>query len=80
MTNLEKANLEKAKEIFKENRDACIRHGFEQDEEEIIFMLEKMAEWKDEQIIDFLYKLSVQSNPAVIYNMITAKITEMKGE
>ena len=47
--NLEKANLEKAKEIFKENRDACIRHGFEQDEEEIIFMLEKMAEWKDEQ-------------------------------
>ena len=46
----------------------------------VVDVLVEMAEWKDEQIIDFLYKLSVQSNPAVIYNMITAKITEMKGE
>jgi hypothetical protein len=40
----------------------------------------EMGQWKNEQMIDFLYKLSVQSNPAVIYNMITAKITAMKEE
>jgi len=45
-------NKEKAQEIFKDNLDECIRYGYMQDDEEIIFMLEKMADWKENEMIE----------------------------
>lgn len=41
-------NEEKAKEIYKDNLYECEFRGVAQDENEILFMLGKMAEWKDE--------------------------------
>lgn len=43
-------NKEKAKEIYKDNLYDCEVRGIVQDEQEILFMLEKMAKWKEEQI------------------------------
>lgn len=42
---------EKAKEIYKDNLYDCEVRGVVQDKQEILFMLEKMAKWKEEQLI-----------------------------
>lgn len=50
-------NEEKAKEIYKDNLYECEVRGVAQDENEILFMLGKMAEWKDEQFFKFVNSL-----------------------
>jgi len=43
---------EKAREIYKDNLYDCEVRGVVQDEQEILFMLEKMAQWKQQQMIE----------------------------
>lgn len=45
-------DLEKAEEIYKDNKFELEVKGGVQDEQEILFMLEKMAAWKQEQMIE----------------------------
>lgn len=45
-------NKEKAEEIYKDNKFELEVKGGVQDEQEILFMLEKMAVWKEKQMIE----------------------------
>lgn len=47
-------NEEKAKKIYKDNLYDCEIRGVAQDEQEILFMLEKMAQWKDDRFYTIL--------------------------